>query len=364
MSATLERWRLVLGDAAEPALGEADADVDGALSFLYDRERAAGHAERGRVGDDASRLSVPEWLDDVHRLFPREAALRLERDALERYALEDALTDPTLLERVEPSPALLRAVLRTKHRMDEPALDAARRLVARVAEQMQARLAARVERAHAGGRRRGAVVRPTARDLDLRSTVHRNLKGWDPESRRLTIERPVFFARTRRRPEPWQLVLLVDQSASMLGSAVHAAITASCLHALPALRRHLVVFDTEVVDLSAHVDDPVELLMRVQLGGGTDIHEALTYGAQLLHGPRAIVVLVSDLLEGGDRSALVERVRGLRERGARVLVLASLDEDASPRFDRELGQRLADAGAEVGAMTPGRLVELVCEVIA
>jgi Mg-chelatase subunit ChlD len=110
------------------------------------------------------------------------------------------------------------------------------------------------------------------------------------------------------------------------------------------------------------VTDPVELLMRVQLGGGTDIARAVDYGTGLIDNPRrAIVALITDFYEGGDPYRLVRGVRALVEQGTTVLGLAALDQDAAPVYDRGLAQRLADAGAHVGAMTPGELASFVAE---
>jgi len=146
---------------------------------------------------------------------------------------------------------------------------------------------------------------------------------------------------------------------------IHSAVTAACLHGLPAIRTHLIAFDTSVVDLTSDVTDPVELLMKVQLGGGTDIAKAVAYGAQLLDNPRrSIVVLITDFYEGGDSFALVRTVRGLCEQGTKVLGLAALDDQATPTYDRELAQRLVDVGAHVAAMTPGELANWIAEKIS
>jgi hypothetical protein len=127
---------------------------------------------------------------------------------------------------------------------------------------------------------------------------------------------------------------------------------------------HLVAFDTSVVDLTSEVDDPVELLMKVQLGGGTDIAQAVAYAAQLIEQPRrTVLAIISDFFEGGDQYALVRRVGALVAEGTHVLGLAALDEDAGPAFDRAMGQQLADVGAHVGAMTPGQLAAFIAEVI-
>ncbi len=368
----LERWRLVLGEAAGAPLGADDpalAAYDAALGFLYDREgdlegRGVRTGDR-RGGDGPSALTVPDWLDRIHALFPKETVERLEQDAVERYGIDEIVTNPEILARVEPNPALLRAVLRTKHLMDPEVLDLARKLVARVVRDLVERMRTDVRRAFSGAldRRRSTPLR-SARNLDLGRTVRRNLRHWDPERRRLIIERPWFFARTRRFSEEWQVVLLVDQSASMLDSTIHAAVTAACLFGLPGVRPHLVAFDTSVVDLTADVTDPVELLMKVQLGGGTDIAQALRYGGQLVRQPRrTIVALITDFYEGGDPEALFREVHRLTEAGVTVLGLASLDERAEPDFDREVAAECARRGARVGAMTPGELAAFVAEAV-
>ncbi|WP_245194746.1 DUF5682 family protein [Kitasatospora phosalacinea] len=370
----LERWRLILGAAAERCtggLGRRAAAQDAALEWLYGRDpgasrrgvrRTGGSGSRG--GSEASRVTPVDWLEDVHRLFPKETVERLERDAVERYGIDEIVTDPEVLSRVEPSPALLRAVLRTKHLMNTELLALARRLVESVVRDLLSRLRPEVRRAFTGARAPGRSRFALARNFDFRSTVRANLAHYQPERRRLLIERPYFHTRTRRSLQQWQLVLLVDQSGSMLGSVIHSAVTAACLWNLPGLRTHLVAFDTSVVDLTEDVSDPVELLMRVQLGGGTDIAKAVDYGAGLLDNPRrSIVVLVSDFYEGGDAGRLLRGVRKLVEQGVTVLGLAALDEEADPVYDRELAGLLVGLGAHVGAMTPGELAAFVAEKV-
>lgn len=361
-----ERWRLVLGEPAGDLarLGGEAAAMDAALAWLYGRDpELVERGVRGAGGGD-SMVTPVDWLDDVHRLFPKETVERLERDAVERYDIHEIVTDPEVLARVEPNPALLRAVLRTKHLMNPEVLVLARRIVAAVVRELMARLATEVRHGLTGTRVRRPSNFRQARDFDFRGTVRANLAHYQPDSRRLLIERPRFTSRGRRDTQPWQLVLLVDQSGSMVESMIHSAVTAACLWGVPGLRTHLITFDTNVVDLTSEVTDPVELLMRVQLGGGTDIARAVRYGADLVDAPRrAIVVIVSDFYEGGDAGALVRTVTGLSGQGTHVLCLAALDGTADPAYNRELGARLADAGAHVGAMTPGHLAEFVAERI-
>ena len=380
----LERWRLVLGAPAEPsfgALGGEGAERDAALDWLYGRDpdldrrgvrRGSGSGGGGgtvpgddrRGGDGPSLLTTVDWLDAVHRLFPKETIERLERDAVERYEIHDIVTDPAVLERIEPDAALLRAVLRTKHLMNPEVLALARRIVDAVVRQLLERLTTEVRQAFHGTRSRRPSRIRNSRNFDFHGTIRANLAHYRPDERRLYIERPRFVSRTRRHVEQWQLILLVDQSGSMLGSVIHSAVTAACLWGLPGLKTHLVAFDTSVVDLTSDVTDPVELLMKVQLGGGTDIARAVAYGAGLVENPRrAIVAVVSDFYEGAGGARLVREVRGLVQQGTQVLGLAALDEDADPDYDRTMAGRLAAEGAHVGAMTPGRLAEFVAERI-
>jgi Mg-chelatase subunit ChlD len=367
----LERWRLVLGSPAErctgPLSGEAAAR-DAALDWLYGRDaeqarrgvRAGAHGRDG--GDGPSVVTAVDWLDDIHRLFPKETVERLERDAVERYEIHEIVTDPAVLERVEPNPTLLRAVLRTKHLMNPEVLRLARRIVETVVRRLLEQLTPEVRRSFTGTRSRRPSRLPLARDFDFRGTIRANLAHYQPDERRVLIERPRFHSRTSKHLEQWQLILLVDQSGSMVDSVIHSAVTAASLWGLPGLRTHLVAFDSDVVDLTSDVTDPVELLMRVQLGGGTDIARAVDYGTGLIDNPRrAIVALITDFYEGGDPYRLVRGVRALVEQGTTVLGLAALDQDADPVYDRGLAQRLADAGAHVGAMTPGELASFVAE---
>ena len=356
----LARWRLLLGEPAQGALGgltDAAQAADAALEWLYGRdpERALRGERSGSL--DPSQLTAPDWINDVHRLFPQEVIERLERDAVERDGITEVVTSLDVLERIEPSPSLLRAVLQTKHLMNPAVLAAARRIVAEVVRRLMDKLATEVRQAFAGPRDRRRRSRlKIARNFDFAHTVRRNLARWDPQRRRLFVESLQFISRSRRHAQRWDIILLVDQSGSMVDSVIHAAVTAACLWNLPGMSTRLVAFDTAVVDLTRDVADPVELLMKVQLGGGTDIAKAVAYAQGHVANPaRTLIVLISDFYEGGDPGELVRRVQALVQAGCRVLGLAALDAQAKPNYDRETAARLVKVGAEVGAMTPGEL---------
>ncbi len=368
----LVRWRLLLGNAAESALdarssmSAEDMAADAALGWLY--ERGEGLADRDirdrSAGLGASALTVPAWLTEVHRLFPKETVERLEQDAVEKYQIHEIVTNLEVLKRIEPNETLLRAVLLTKHLMNPEVLGMARELVAKVVRKLMDKLARTVKVSFHGTRTRRRSRVKIAKNFDAKATVRKNLGTYDAAARRLFIKTPLFVSRARRHFEKWQIILLVDESGSMLGSVIHSAVTAACLWGIPSTKTHLCIFDTEVVDLTERVTDPVEILMKVQLGGGTDIGKAVAYAQGIVENPRrTIVVLVTDFFEGGSPGVLVQRVKALCDQGSIVLGLAALDEQANPSYDRDLARRLVQVGAHVGAMTPGELVNFIAEKV-
>ncbi len=337
----LQRWRLILGEAAETTLCGLDDNarqIDHALEWLYGRdpERLQRGERYGGLG--RSNLTTPEWINSIHTLFPQRVIERLESDAVLRYGIEDVVTNLDVLERMQPSESLLSAVLHAKHLMNPEVLAAARRIVHQVVEEIM------------------------ARNFDFKSTLRANLQHWHPQHGKLYIESPRFNSRIKRQSEQWQLVLLVDQSGSMVDSVIHSAVMAACLWQLPGIRTHLVAFDTSVVDLTADVADPVELLMKVQLGGGTNIASAMEYGRQLIEQPaKSVIILVSDFYEGGSSSLLTHQVKKCVQSGIKVLGLAALDSTATPCYDHDTAQALVNVGAQIAAMTPGELASWLAE---
>ncbi|MEE3715534.1 VWA domain-containing protein [Tumidithrix elongata RA019] len=375
----LMRWRHILGRFAQDKLQcpmeGRDARIEAALDYLYGREYQ-GRGMRGKEGKgnstekqpgslDPSQLNVPSWIAEVRELFPKETVEIVEKHALDRYGMTELVTDPQVLEKLEPNISLLKTILTFRGMMQGEVLQVARRIVREVVEEIKQRLASEVRQVLVGKLNR-AQHSPlkVAQNLDWRGTIRQNLKHYDPERQRLIIQNVRFFARTERRV-PWQVILCIDQSGSMADSVIHSAVMAGILAGLPLLRVSLVVFDTAVVDLSEYVDDPVEILMSVQLGGGTDIGQAIAYCEGLIENPnRTVLILVSDFAEGASPMKLLSACRRLKESSVTLLGLASLDESANPYYDRQMAERLAETGMEIAALTPKRLAEWLAKVIS
>lgn len=369
---TVSRWRLTLGRFAEKQLtaplSGTQLRMEAALDFLYSREyKGRGLREPGldRTGSlDPSQLSVPTWLNEVRELFPRDVVETIERHALERYGLTELVTDKDTLEKMEPSMDLLKLLLTFRGHLQGEVLDTARRVVRKVVEEIQLKIQTDVRRALSGQiNRYRHSPQKVAQNFDWRGTLRRNLKNYDPASRRILLQDPRFFTRNTTYI-PWQIILCVDQSGSMADSVIHSAVMAGILAGLPILKVKLVVFDTNVVDLSEHVDNPVEMLMSVQLGGGTNIGQALCYCETLVENPhKTILALVSDFCEGASPALMLSACRRLREAGVKLAGLASLDQSATPVYDQQMAEQLAENGMDVAALTPKHFAEWIAKII-
>lgn len=368
----LNRWRLVLGRYAARQIPFPEGnlklmEMEEVLDYLYSNEYGEEQEIRKdrRGGSGESQLTVPRWLSKIKTLFPRHTVEIMEQHALEKYGMTELLTDPEVLRKLEPNKELLKTIMQLKHMMKGDVLEMARQVVRRAADELTKKLEQDIRRMLFGHLNRN-VSSPvkSMRNLDMKKTIRRNLKNYDTEAKQLVLKQIYFSARMKKYNQ-WRVIICVDESGSMLDSVIHSAIMAGIFARLPMLDTRFVIFDTNVVDLSGYVTDPVETLMSVQLGGGTDIGSALTYCEQLIEMPhRTMVVLVSDLYEGGGYNRMYQVGKGIIESGAKLIVLPALDHEAVPNYDRKAAAVLADMGASVGAMTPEELSEFIAKVLA
>lgn len=355
----LRRWRLVLGggdaDGTGVDLRGQDMAIDGALQALYDAERAGG------LG--SSQPNIARWLGDIRSYFPSSVVQVLQRDALERLDLRQMLLQPELLASVEPNVQLVADLLALKSVMPAKTIDTARQVVRKVVDELQRKLANPTRQAVLGSLNRAARSRrPRHNEIDWHRTIRLNLRHYQPAYRTIIAERRVGYA--RKRSSLREIILCVDQSGSMGTSVVYSGIFGAVLASLPAVRMHMVAFDTEVADLTDSLHDPVELLFGVQLGGGTDINRALGYCQGLVRRPQeTIVVLISDLYEGGNRDELLRRAAALVGAGVQLVALLALSDRGAPSYDHAVATALAALGVPAFACTPDLFPDLMAAAI-
>jgi Mg-chelatase subunit ChlD len=367
----LRRWRMVLGGAAESALGGVggrDAAMDSALGALYDGPPGGAGGERGgrrSGGLGASAPRVARWLGDIREYFPSSVVQVMQADAIERLDLTALLLEPEMLAAVEPDVHLVGTLLSLNRVLPDRSREMARQVVAEVVGELERRITRKTRSAVTGALDRATrSARPRRpADVDWDRTIRANLKHYQREHRTVVPERMVGYGR-RTTAVQRDVVLCVDQSASMAASVVHSGVFAAVLASMRALRTSLVVFDTAVVDLTAQLADPVEVLFGTQLGGGTDINRAVGYAQGLVTRPRdTILVLVSDLYEGGVRDELLRRVAALVAAGVQVVVLLALSDEGAPAYDHDNAAALAALGVPAFACTPDQFPDLMAAAI-
>jgi Mg-chelatase subunit ChlD len=361
----MQRWRLVLGGAAQQScatelgseLGSELSRVDAALAALY------GDESERRAGLGASSPKIARWLGDIRSFFPTPVVQVMQQDALERLNLQQMLLEPELLETVEADVHLVANIVSLARVMPAKTRDTARRVVRKVVEELERRLREPMRAAVSGSLNRAErKLRPRLAEIDWHRTLRANLGNYLPERRTVVAEKLIGY--TRKRSALRDVVLCVDQSGSMAASVVYAGIFSAVMASLRALRTRMVVFDTEVVDLSEQTEDPVELLFGIQLGGGTDINRALGYCQQIIDRPeKTILVLITDLYEGGNRAEMLSRAAALKAAGVNVICLLALADDGAPGFDHQNAAHFATLGIPAFACTPDRFPELMAAAI-
>ena len=363
----MRRWRLILGgdaaDGTEVRLGETDAAIDRCLAALYE-PGAPGAGSRKRSGGlGGSAPNVARWLGDIRSFFPTSVVRVMQQDAMQRLNLKQLLLEPEMMQTVVPDVHLVADLLALSGVMPAKAKETARLVVRKCVEDLERRLAEPMRQAVVGALNRSVRNRrPRHREIDWNRTIRANLKNYQPEYKTVVPETRIGFGRKRNSLR--DIILCIDQSGSMATSVVYSGVFGAVLASLPAVTTKVVVFDTAVVDLSDKLDDPVEVLFGTQLGGGTDIHRALTYCQSLVRRPeQTILVLISDLIEGGVRENLLKRAASLIASGVSLVTLLALSDDGAPMYDHENAAALAELGSPAFACTPDLFPSLMAAAI-
>ena len=242
--------------------------------------------------------------------------------------------------------------------------ETARLVVRQVTDDVERRLAAPPIQAITGALNRAArTARPRAADIDWNRTILKNLSRYQPEHKTVIPERLVGYGR-RSHQVLRDIVLCIDQSGSMADSIVYSSVFGAVMASLRSVDTRLIVFDTSVVDLTEQLDDPVDILFGVQLGGGTDIAGALAYCDQVITRPReTVLVLISDLYEGGVKEELLSRSKAFVDGGVQMVALLALSDSGAPSYDHENAEALSELGVPAFACTPDMFPELMAAAI-
>ena len=351
-----KKWRLILGNADQDSTdleeGSVEKGMDTVMEALYDEQD-----RKGGLGKSAP--NVNRWLGDIRKYFPKSTVQLMQKDALERLGIEQLLVEPELLESFVPDIDLITTIISLIHLLPDRTKETARMIVKKIVDEIMLQLKHPTRAAVRGALSRTDRQRKkNPRYVDWNRTIRSNLKNYSKELD--TIIPDHFMEHTRRGKSLKHVYLLIDQSGSMADSIVYAGVLGSILASLQTLETRLIVFDTQPLDLTHLLDDPVELLFGTQLGGGTDIGLAMQYALEKMTNPReTILFLISDLFEGAEENVLIQHVQNAQQMGVRLINLLALNDKGKPFFDKELAQALTQHGATSFACTPDKFPGLL-----
>lgn len=356
----LKRWRLILGgneaDGTGITLTPEEQRIDQSLEAVYDSDR------RGGLGSSAPKVS--RWLGDIREFFPQTVVQVIQRDAIKRLNITSLLTEKEMLETVVPDVHLVATLMSLSRVIPEKNKEMARQVVRKVVDELLRKLSAPTQQAVTEALNRSARRRnPRYNEIDWKTTITKNLKNYQPEYKTIIPEVRIGYGRKRKAMK--DIILCLDQSGSMGTSVIYSGIFGSVLASIPAVNTRMVVFDTAVVDLTDDLQDPVDLLFGVQLGGGTDIARALTYCQGVITRPQdTVLVLVTDLYEGGDPREMRKKFVSLVNSGVQLIVLPALNDDGAPSYDKNHAEFLANIGVPTFACTPDKFPDLMAAALS
>ena len=363
------RWRLALGRYANRRLGDLskqDAGIEQTLDYLYGREyeERGVHFDKGLGSMDPTQMSAINWLGKARSLFPESVFKVLQEHALDKYELTELLNDNKTLESLEPNQEALKVLLSFHGRAEPEVKDKLREIANKVIQDIVKRLKADVERSFSGQKNRFLRSNlASSANFDWRKTLQLNLKTYDPDRKRIIAEQLRFNSRQRRHL-PWRIILCVDQSGSMTDSIIHAAVMAAILGGLPGVSVKMVLFDTSIIDVSDKLTDPLDTLLSVQLGGGTNIGKAVAYCEQYVEdSERTVFALISDFCEGASPRALFASIARLAEARVKLIGITALDDANAAFFDENIASKAVALGMNVGTMTPDKFAEWLAGIM-
>ena len=356
----LKRWRLILGgneaDGTGITLTPEEQRIDQSLEAVYDSDH------RGGLGSSAPKVS--RWLGDIREFFPQTVVQVIQRDAIKRLNITSLLTEKEMLETVVPDVHLVATLMSLSRVIPEKNKEMARQVVRKVVDELLRKLSTPTQQAVTGALNRSARRRnPRYNEIDWKTTITKNLKNYQPEYKTIIPEVRIGYGRKRKAMK--DIILCLDQSGSMGTSVIYSGIFGSVLASIPAVNTRMVVFDTAVVDLTDDLQDPVDFLFGVQLGGGTDIARALTYCQGVITRPQdTVLVLVTDLYEGGDPREMRKKFVSLVNSGVQLIVLPALNDDGAPSYDKNHAEFLANIGVPTFACTPDKFPDLMAAALS
>ena len=276
----------------------------------------------------------------------RRGLAAMENDLVHRMQLREILKDSKLAKQISPSMALVEQLLRDKSNLSGEALKNAKMLIKKYVDELAQVLRLQVEQAKVGKIDYDVPPKRVFSNLDLKRTIWKNLVNWDAEQERLYVNQ-LYYRRTATKKMTSDLIIVVDQSGSMVDAMVNCTILASIFAGLPNVKAHLVAYDTRHVDLTPYVHDPFEVLLRTNLGGGTAGMCCMETVRQKIAQPsNTALVWISDFYDFEDEK-LFTALKGFKESGVKLIPVGSVSSSGYFSINAWFKQRFKELGTPI-----------------
>ncbi len=268
----------------------------------------------------------------------------LETKIIKKMNIRELLKDEELYQKIQPSMSIVEELLFQKDRLSGIELKNAKSLIRRYVNKLAETLLSRVNKSIRKIPNPDIVPKKVFRNLDIKRTIWKNLPNWNGNDKKLYVDQ-VFFYRAGKKTLPSKIIVVVDQSGSMVEAMVQTTILASIFAGLPNVEVELFAFDTRVINLTKYVRDPLEVLMNTKLGGGTYINQAVEKAKQNITDPKnTAMVLITDYYEGGSDQVLFENIISIKEDGVTFISVASMNKRGHVYVNNSFVSRLKKEG--------------------
>ncbi len=372
----LIRWRKILGggeaDGTEEELEGEDLQKDQMLDALYEFDSRGSfeyqkpESKKKQAGKSSSAPGIARWLGDIRRYFPTPLATMIQNDALEKPPLKKAmLMDPEILKESKPNIELVATLMEMKDLIPDETKHTARLVVAELVKELVKQMEVDLVQAIRGALAKSIKnFRPQKNEIDWNNTILKNLKHYQPKYKTVIPVQKIGFSR-RNRKKLKRVMLCLDQSGSMASSIVYAGIMASVMAKIPAMETQLYLFDTEIVNVTEELDNPVDLLFGIQLGGGTYINKMLAHVCNEITNPEeTVLVLITDLYEGGSFDEVLMHCENLINLGVKIITLLALDDEGTTSYSHTNAKSLAALGVPTFSCTPQLFPSMMAKALS
>jgi VWA domain containing CoxE-like protein len=310
------------------------------------------------------QMKIGDWLVDIKSHFSSSVVKVMENDAIDLIGLSTLILEPEVLENLELDVELAVTILKHLKSLDQSKKAVAKNVIDQIVKDILKRIkTTTISKLNGALNKNKYTNKPNLKDINWHRTIKKNLKNYQPDKQLIFPESFVGNQRLSKHNKK-HIILCIDQSGSMGESVIYSAIFGSILASIPSLKTDFILYDTEVVDLTEQLLDPVDILFSTSLGGGNDTPKALTYAKSKITSPEnTIFILISDLYEGSASSKMISQIKTIKATGVNFITLLALNDDGSNSFDQENAKKIANLKIPTFACTPDMFTDLIVDAL-